>query len=147
MKANQPIWEFSEIANVPFSHAKSIIFNIEEGAFDSEHLPFILKRKEKCEIIKTENTFLIKFPHHQENVIIDNQKNKFIIQGEWWYRGIYELKMDTETTTRITLEVHNIAKKYRWVAGIMVLPEKSKHQANFENFVKMLENEYLLQIK
>jgi hypothetical protein len=141
MSKNTPVWSFEKRTSLTMEQIEAILFNVSEGNFKADELPFILKGKSNCKIIKIDERFAISFEDaHKEYIGVDKANHKLTAQGEWWYKGVYTLQSSDERTS-IKLDIYNHAEKYRWVASLMILPEKNKHKVAFEKFIIDLENE------
>lgn len=138
-KKYKPIWTFEKTIKLSIEQVEAILFDIKEGDFKKNELPFILKGKTNCVITKRDTKFSIAFEDgHKEYVEIDKLNHTLSTQGEWWYRGLYTLIQEGDVTS-IKFQIFNVAERYRWVASLMVLPEKNTHKNNFENFVTKIE--------
>jgi hypothetical protein len=136
-----PTWTFQKQTSLSLAEAERIVFDIHEGNYTTEELPFMLRGKSACRIVRDGLRYTITFADgHKELIEADPQKHSLAVQGQWWYRGVYTFESDG-TRTLITLKVYNVAKKLKWAASLMILPEKKEHQKNFERFVHDLERE------
>lgn len=136
----KPVWIFEKTINLTQGQVEKILFDITDGNFKSDNLPFILKGKTNCTILKDNERFIISFEDgHKEYIRIDKANHKISVQGEWWYQGVYSLR-PSNANTIVTLDIYNIADKFKWVASLMILPEKVKHKTMFEKFILELEN-------
>jgi hypothetical protein len=142
MKNNKPVWTFESTTILSIADIETILFEITDGEYQSDSLPFILRGKSSCKIVKDGSRFIILFEDgHKEYVIIDKANHKLTTQGEWWYQGIYSLHLQGDKKL-IRLNVYNVAEKQRWAAALMILPKKYKHKGNFIKFVADLESEF-----
>jgi hypothetical protein len=140
MKENNPVWTFEGSSDLPISEMESMLFSIKEGNFKARSLPFITNSNLNYTVRQDNLRYILTFTDgHEEYVSIDKVNNILTIQGQWWYRGVYKL-IPQRNKTLIRLEVYNVAKKNRWIASLMILPDKNKHKEAFERFVKKLEN-------
>jgi hypothetical protein len=142
MKNNKPVWSFESKTILSVEDIEGILFEIKDGQYKSSSLPFIWRGKPNCKIVKDGSKLIISFEDsHKEYVTLDKANHKIIIQGEWWYRGIYSLYQQGGKSL-IKLDVYNVAEKQRWIASLMILPEKHKHKGNFAKLVADLETEF-----
>lgn len=142
MEHLKPVWNFEQTIDLPLSAIEPIVFeDIHEGSFKAAELPFILSGHADCNIKKTDSRFELTFADgHQEFLYLDQANYSFALQGQWWYRGVFQFVPQGKQTL-IKANVYNIAKQFRWVASLMILPERNKHKSNFEGFVEALKRE------
>lgn len=141
MPKNKPIWTFEKTTNLTLEQIEEILFNIQSGYYKSGSLSFILKGKTSCEVKKEGDQFVISFEDgHKEHITINMANHKLTNQGEWWYQGVYSFQPISEKTS-IRFDIYNNADNYRWIASLMIIPEKNKHKTGFEKFIVDLENE------
>jgi hypothetical protein len=136
---HEPVWIFQKISSFSVQQIEDIVFAIDEGSFSGNDMPFIYANHTSCHIKEENNRFIVHFHDgHKEFVTIDTSKHQLIMQGEWWYRGVYTF-IEEKDHTKIIYEVFNIAPTARWVAALMILPEKGTHEKNFQDFVRRIE--------
>ena len=135
----KPVWSFEKHTSLTIGQIEAILFDIKEGEFKSDALPHVLSGKCNCAIEGEGERFKVFFEDgHKEFISMERGNNTLTIQGEWWYKGVYSIHQKSEFRL-IRLDVYNIAENHRWVASLLILPEKRKHKANFEQFVSGLE--------
>ncbi|HZV68578.1 MAG TPA: hypothetical protein VFG10_03510 [Saprospiraceae bacterium] len=135
----KPVWTFEKTTTLKVNEIESILFDIKEGQFTDERLPFILKDKTSCNIKFIYERYVVTFDGgHTEYISIDKSKHTLTIQGEWWYKGVYSFQQ-LAGTSLISLKIFNVSKKVRWAASLMILPEKQKHKIGFDIFIKNLD--------
>lgn len=145
MKNNKPVWTFEKTTSLSIEDIETILFEIAEGHYKSDSLPFILRGKSNCQIVKDDSKLIVLFEDgHKEYVTIDKANHKLTIQGEWWYRSIYSLRQQGDKTL-IRSDIYNVAGKQHWIASLMILPEKRKHKRNFLKLIADLEAEFIRQ--
>lgn len=139
MQNDKPVWSFEKTTKFSIEKVEEILFAMHTGEYKLENFPFILKNRTQCFVTKESELFIITYKDgHKEFVTIDATNHKLTYQGEWWYKGVYTLQRNNNQTI-ITLDIYNVANKFRWVASLMILPEKKKHKADFEQLINNLE--------
>ncbi|HEX8515716.1 MAG TPA: hypothetical protein VF868_05905 [Bacteroidia bacterium] len=139
MKLTNQLWEFETTTSLSAREIEKYLFNINEGEYKSGYLPLIFKGKPGCRISGSGPGFIAQFEDgHKEYLIPDVEKRTLTIRGEWWYCGVYTITQHSAGSL-VKLNIYNIAKKYRWAAALMVLPDKKKHRVNFHKLIKELE--------
>lgn len=134
------VWAFQESSPFSVQQIANILFDIREGSFSGNNMPFIYARQMSCSIKEEDGRFIVHFADgHKEFVTIDTYNHQLTTQGEWWYRGVYTFKQEKDHT-KITYEIFNVAQTARWVASLMILPEKGTHKKSFHDFVKRIES-------
>lgn len=57
---------------------------------------------------------------------VDKKAHTLAIQGEWWYRGVYEVEPD-EDGSLVTYSVYNVAPGFgRWAAQLVQGPQHAR---------------------
>jgi hypothetical protein len=135
----RPVWTFQQHVAVPLDLVRKFLFDVREGKSSSQHQPFVLQGKGPYRISRSGSRYTVHFDDgHFEFITIDPTQHRIYLQGQWWYRGAYTLAADGEGTL-LTLDVHNIAEQFHFVAALMLLPQKRKHAVAFASFCKRLE--------
>jgi hypothetical protein len=57
---------------------------------------------------------------HDRHFRIDRARRRIVVQGNWWYRGVYSLEPHHEGTL-VIYEVHNVARRARWLVPLVLL--------------------------
>jgi hypothetical protein len=139
MNQLKPIWIFEQHISFSIEAIEKIVFEIKEGRYESLDLPFLLRDKKAFSVKKEGSKIAVQFDDgHKEFIFLNPSEHQFSMQGEWWYRGVYQLER-TDEGTRIRLQVFNVAQKFRWAAALMILREKKTHRLKFEKFTGALE--------
>jgi hypothetical protein len=63
--------------------------------------------------------FLVEAPVEQV-VQVEGLERRRVIQGQWWYRGVYAIEPDPRGT-RLIYQVYNIARRFRWMVRFILL--------------------------
>jgi hypothetical protein len=53
-----------------------------------------------------------------QDVAIDRVNNRFVIQGHWWYRGVYTIEPHKRGSL-LVYRVYNVASYLRWAVPVM----------------------------
>jgi len=142
---DNPVWSFEKTTSLTVSEIEALLFDLQEGNFTPGNLPFILSDRGRCNIKFIDARYVVEFiDGHKEFIEIDKANHTLAMQGEWWYRGLYALK-ELPEGTKVTLNVYNVAERFRWVASLMIVPDKKKHQQGFEIFVSAIEQAHIKQ--
>lgn len=141
MKDNKPVRTFESIVNSEVKCVEKILFDIKCGKYRTKNLPFILRGKTDCEVEMLNSRYIISFSDgHKEYITINADNHQLIVQGEWWYKGVYSL-LPMGGQTLIKLEIFNHAKRYRWAASLMILMDTKNHEQKFVALISELESE------
>ncbi|RFS17634.1 hypothetical protein [Emticicia sp. C21] len=135
----KPVWVFQKISSFSVQQIEEVVFAIDEGSFSGNDMPFLYANQTSCHIKEENGRYVVHFHDgHKEFVTTDTSRHQLIMQGEWWYRGVYTFTQE-EDYTKITYEIFNIAQTARWIASLMILPEKTTHEKRFHDFVRRIE--------
>ncbi|RYU97416.1 hypothetical protein [Emticicia agri] len=135
----KPLWIFEKSSQFSIQDIENVLFDIDEGSFSGNDMPFIYTNQMSCHIKEENGRFIVHFHDgHKEFVTVDTTNHQLTIQGEWWYKGVYTLSQENNHTN-ISSQVFNVARKGRWMASLMALFEKTTHEKNFHVFVERIE--------
>lgn len=142
-----PIWIFQQTINTPLPTVWSLLADFPVGK-PSAKQPFLLSDYNVTAIEGTEQSYTIHYEmqgsKQQMFAFIDQLKHEVGLQGQWWYRGVYQLERQGDTTL-LTLSVYNVAPGLgRWAARLMVLGQKGEHRKGFQKLVGRMEEAVIL---
>lgn len=134
----KPLWTFERIIESELIWVANAIFDIKPGVYGSHQLPAIVTSDQACHVSRHAHKLTLAFEDgHREFVTTDPANYKLIMEGEWWYRGIYSIHHHPEGT-RVQLDIYNAANRFRWAAAGLALFERAVHQEAFETVVSSL---------
>lgn len=77
------------------------------------------------------------------HLIIDAEHHQVVLEGDWWYRGVYSFEAH-ERGTVVTYRAFNIARKFRFMVPLVLLQLRLAGQlkdiqgGNLEDFTRQL---------
>lgn len=137
------LWTFEKEIAITTGQAESILFNIREGRFAVDELPFLLRDAGNgCTITGKNNSFAALFADdHKMFIETDYANHNISIQGEWWFKALYSL-VDKDNKTILNLSIYNVAEKFSWAAQLMNSSKKEKYRDSFYRFADRLQKEF-----
>ncbi len=141
MKSDQrqkPVWTFGTDCPFALNAIEAVVFDLKINNEKNSSQSFLLAGKTGYVLTEEDGGMLISFTDGQSGrIFVNRQQHLLIIEGEWWYRGVYRFSPVGEST-KITLSVFNVAKNLRWLAALMILPDRKKHLASLIDFAKRI---------
>jgi len=144
----RPKWTFETRIPYAVEQVKKILFDIREGSFKGDELPVILWNQGDSVIKSEKGQWTVYFDQgHKAFLFIDKPAHTIALQGQWWYRGVYDLIEEAGESTTVKLRIYNIAPAFQWFASLMIIRQKQAHQMAFQDFIQQLEARIVKYVK
>jgi hypothetical protein len=134
----EPIWTFESKLDLSLKDIEDILFNIPEGEFTKNNVPFILSGKGNGNVSKKDGQFIVQFENgYKQSLAVNRDQHTLTVKGQWWYCGVFTI-YNEYPRTRISLQVFNIAESSGWLVPMMIWNKKVRFWKNFDQFVETL---------
>lgn len=146
MAQTKPRWTFDATFDAPLTDVKKILFAIKEGKAGPEG-PIFLHGDEPMEIRKVGRSYTLVSLQpdtpYKLHIDIDELSNRLILEGDQWYRGVYELT-EADNKTTVQYKIYNRASglKY-WLVSFKTRSEKQHYRKAFNTLTARLRDALL----
>lgn len=136
----KPVWTFEQALHWPAGLVWALLSEVREGPFSAGEAPFLLEQFGSGRADKTGGDhFTVQYPQNRVFVAVDPTRQSVAVKGEWWYQGVHTVVSGPDGSTLLRLQVFNVAKRFRWAAALMILPEQKQHRLGFEQLVGRIQ--------
>lgn len=85
----------------------------------------------------TGNDFVVVHEGSRVTVTVDPASNTVAQQGEWWYRGVYQVEPD-QRGSRVEFRILNVAQRVRWAVRFVARGPLGDAPAQFADQIRQV---------